>query len=47
MENLLQTINQDSSSVLSSEGDNHPLFDIFGNIFKRENFPNGSIETDY
>ncbi|MDD4151577.1 MAG: hypothetical protein PHR68_03105 [Candidatus Gracilibacteria bacterium] len=47
MKNLLDTINQDTSSFLNSKGENHPFFDIFGNIFKKENFPNGTIETEF
>ena len=47
MKNLLHTINQDTSSFLNSKWENHPFFDIFWNIFKKENFPNWSIETEF
>lgn len=47
MKNLLDTINQDTSSFLNSKWENHPFFDIFWNIFKKENFPNWTIETEF
>lgn len=47
MNNLLKTINQDTSSFLGSKWENHPFLDIFKNIFKKENFPNWLIETEY
>lgn len=47
MKNLLHTIHQDTSSFLNSKWENHPLFDALHGHFKKENFPNWSIETEF